>query len=87
MASSRSCLAIRDIKRFFTPIAMSASGLIGPLMIAFLQGAYERAKAAGKFEMRQQSELHYSWNTMVASSFWGFFLHPLLRGPPPVLWS
>ena len=39
-------------------------------MIAFLQGVYERTKAAGKFEMRQQSELHYSWNTMVASSFW-----------------
>ena len=43
---------------------------MGPLMIAFLQGVYERTKAAGKFEMRQQSELHYSWNTMVASSFW-----------------
>ena len=54
----------------FTPIVMSASGAMGPSMIAFLQGVYERAKAAGKFEMRQQSELHYSWNTMVASSFW-----------------
>ena len=39
-------------------------------MIAFLQGVYERAKAAGKFDMRQQPELRYSWNTMVASSFW-----------------
>ena len=28
------------------------------------------AKAAGKFEMRQQSELHYSWSTTIASSFW-----------------
>ena len=35
-----------------------------------LQGVYERAKAAGKFDMRQQPELRYSWNTMVASSFW-----------------
>ena len=39
-------------------------------MIAFLQSVYERAKAAGKFDMRQQPELRYSWNTMVASSFW-----------------
>ena len=54
----------------FTPIVMSASGAMGPSMIAFLQGAYERAKAANKFEMWQQSKLHYSWNTMVASSFW-----------------
>ena len=28
------------------------------------------AKAAGNFEMRQQSELHYSWSTIIASSFW-----------------
>ena len=54
----------------FTPIAMSASGAMGPSMIAFLQSVYERAKAANKFEMWQQSELHYTWNTMVASSFW-----------------
>jgi hypothetical protein len=39
---------------------MSASGAMVPSVIAFLQGVYERAKAAGKFEMRQQSELHYS---------------------------
>ena len=37
----------------FTPIALSASGAIGPSMIAFLQGAYARAKVADKFEMRQ----------------------------------
>jgi hypothetical protein len=54
----------------FTPIVMSASGAMGPSMIAFLQGVYERAKAAGTFDMRQQPELHYSWNTMVASSYW-----------------
>ncbi len=53
---------------------MMMSGVMGPSMIAFLQGVYERTKAAGKFEMRQQSELHYSWNTMVASSFWGMRL-------------
>ena len=28
----------------FTPIVMSASGAMGPSMIAFLQGAYARAK-------------------------------------------
>ncbi len=35
-----------------TPIVVSASGAMGPSMIAFLQGMYERAKAAGKSEMR-----------------------------------
>jgi hypothetical protein len=39
-------------------------------MNSFFQGVYERAKAAGKFDMRQHSELHYSWSTMVAFSFW-----------------
>jgi hypothetical protein len=39
---------------------MSASGAMGPSVITFLQGVYEMAKAAGKFEMRQQSELYYS---------------------------
>ena len=29
-------------------------------MIAFLQGAYERAKAADKFDMRQQSGFHFT---------------------------
>jgi hypothetical protein len=56
----------------FTPIAMSASGAMGPSMTAFFQ-RYERAKAASKFEMRKQSELNYTWSkpyTMVASSFW-----------------
>ena len=43
---------------------------MGPSMIAFLQGAYERAKAADKFNMRQQSGLHFTWSTMVASSYW-----------------
>ena len=31
---------------------------------------YERAKEADKFDMRQQSELRFTWNTMVASSYW-----------------
>ena len=39
-------------------------------MIAFLQGACERAKAVEKFEMWQQSGIQYTWNTMVASSIW-----------------
>jgi hypothetical protein len=54
----------------FTPIVMSASGAMGPSMIAFLQGAYARAKVADKFEMRHQAGLHCTWNTMVASSYW-----------------
>jgi hypothetical protein len=54
----------------FTPIVMSASGAMGPSMIAFLQDVYERAKEADKFDMRQQSELRFTWNTMVASSYW-----------------
>ena len=32
--------------------------------------AYERAKTAEKFHMWCQSELHYTWSTMAASSFW-----------------
>ena len=39
-------------------------------MIVFLQSAYAREKSAGKFEMRQQSEIRYTWNTMAASSYW-----------------
>ena len=54
----------------FTPIVMSASGAMGPSMIAFLQDVYARAKEADKFDMRQQSELRFTWNTMVASSYW-----------------
>ncbi len=38
-------------------------------MIAFLQGAYESAKAAGKFEMWHQPKMQYTWNTMAASSY------------------
>ena len=49
---------------------MSASGAMGPSMIAFLQDVYARAKEADKFDMRQQSELRFTWNTMVASSYW-----------------
>ncbi len=36
----------------------------------FFQSAHERAKAVGKFEMWQQSETRYTWNTMVAASYW-----------------
>ncbi len=36
----------------------------------FLKDVYARAKAAGKFKMTQQPDMKYTWNTMVASSFW-----------------
>ena len=49
---------------------MSACGAMGPSMVAFLKEVYGRAKSADKFLMSQQSALKYSWNTMVASSFW-----------------
>jgi len=39
-------------------------------MVAFLKEVYGRAKGADKFLMSQQPALKYSWNTMVASSFW-----------------
>ncbi len=39
-------------------------------MVAFLKEVYGRAKEADKFLMSQQPALRYSWNTMVASSFW-----------------
>ncbi len=54
---------------------MSAFGAVGPSMIAFLHSLNERAKAASNFEMWQKSELHYTWNTMVASSFWDMRLN------------
>ncbi len=37
-------------------------------MVAFLEQAYGRAKDADKFLM--QPALKYTWNTLVASSFW-----------------
>ena len=43
---------------------------MGPSMVAFLKDVYGRAKGADKFLMSQQPALKYSWNTMVASSFW-----------------
>ena len=43
---------------------------MGPSMVAFLKEVYGRAKEADKFLMSQQPALRYSWNTMVASSFW-----------------
>ena len=36
----------------FTLIALSASGAMGPSTAAFLKDVYERAKAAGKFKLR-----------------------------------
>ncbi len=43
-------------------------------MVAFLKEVYGRAKEADKFLMSQQPALRYSWNTMVASSFWDMCL-------------
>ena len=42
---------------------------MGPSMVAFLKGVYDRAKEADKFLMSQQPAQKHSWNTMVASSF------------------
>ena len=39
-------------------------------MVAFLKHVYGRAKDADKFLMSQQPALKYTWNTLVASSFW-----------------
>ncbi len=39
-------------------------------MVAFLKEVYGRAKGADKFLMSQQPVLKFSWNSMVASSFW-----------------
>jgi hypothetical protein len=41
-----------------------------PSAVAFLKEVYGREKDANKFLMSQQRSLKYSWNTMVASSFW-----------------
>ena len=43
---------------------------MGPSTVAFLKDVYARAKAAGKFKMPQQPDMKYTWNTMVASSYW-----------------
>ena len=43
---------------------------MGPSMVAFLKEVYGRTKSADKFLMSQQPALNYSWNKMVASSFW-----------------
>ncbi len=53
----------------FTPIVLSASGAISPSTVAFLKDVYARAKAAGKFKT-QRPDTKYTWNTMVAPSFW-----------------
>ncbi len=58
------------VNTIFTPIVLSASGAMGPSTVVFLKDAYARAKAAGKFKMTQQPDMKYTWNTMVASSFW-----------------
>ena len=43
---------------------------MGPSTVAFLKDVYARAKAAGKFNMKLQPDIKYTWNTMVASSYW-----------------
>ena len=43
---------------------------MGPSMMAFLKEVYGRAKEADKILMSQKPALKYTWNTMVASSFW-----------------
>ncbi len=48
----------------FTPIVMSACGVMGPSMVAFLKEVYGRAKGSDKFLMSQQPALKYSWNTV-----------------------
>ena len=32
--------------------------------MAFLKDVYARAKAAGKFNMKQQPDMKYTWNTI-----------------------
>ena len=54
----------------FTPIVMSASGAMGPAMVAFLKNVYDRAKAANLFSMAQQTAMRCTWNTQVASTYW-----------------
>ena len=55
---------------------MSVCGAMGPSIVTFLKVVYGRAKGADKLTffykllMSQQPALKYSWNTMVASSFW-----------------
>ena len=43
---------------------------MGPSTVAFLKDVYARAKAAGKFNMKQQPDMKFTWNTMVASTYW-----------------
>ena len=43
---------------------------MGPSMVAFLKEVYGRAKEADTILMSQKPALKYTWNTMVASSFW-----------------
>ncbi len=50
----------------FTPIVFLAFRAMGPSTVAFLKGAYARAKAAGKFEMTQRRR-KYTWRTMAAT--------------------
>ena len=54
----------------FTPIVMSASGAMGPSMVAYLKDIYARAKAADKFSMGKQSAMVCTWNTTAASTYW-----------------
>jgi len=54
----------------FIPIVMTANGAMGPSMVAFLKESYDRAKTLERFDMRKQHAVQYSWNTLVASTYW-----------------
>ena len=47
---------------------------MGPSTVAFLKDVYARANGAGKFQKTQQPDMRYTWNIMVASSFWDLSL-------------
>ena len=49
---------------------MTANGAMGPSMVAFLKESYDRAKTLERFDMRKQHAVQYSWNTLVASTYW-----------------
>jgi len=54
----------------FIPFVMTANGAMGPSAVAFLKEAYDRAKVLDRFDMRRQESVLYSWNTLVASTYW-----------------
>jgi len=56
---------------------------IPPSLCQPVKEVYGRAKEADKFLMSQQPALKHSWNTMVASSFWGMRLSILAMESEP----